>query len=612
MGFPGLSTSLPFVKNNGGESKPYAPIAFNSGSPTGNSFTAAYTAGSNNTGTYFLDVFYQGNFMGMYNNTSVSGLFDVVVLLSGLQNYTWQVRAALNVINLPPVKADSDYQHIVNLSPTTGADIQTAINAITDSTQLNQYLIIIANGSYDCSAAAILNSNKWISFRAQTDHGVFLYNHNASSSISIFEFNGNFSIQGIDFDTTGHRWAVHTDYPETGTFVIRNCHMTSHGDTWGMGTGFSNAQRGLIINCHIHSDLSDAFFVHNPGVAQSNTGGSMFVLSGCTLTTGVVGGYGVVFDLRNNPSGANDLMYISGGSCSKVKQLSEGTSPTCKYYVDPALGATIVLDPTTPISPLDNAGLTTFLTINPYSVSSNSNLVSVTTASEGTKALDNMSGKIQGAWSLLDQLKTVYGGQLSNTTTDGTGITIWNDQSYNVRNAINGSGNGVPVYTSNGIDVGLPALASVAGISTIRSQLSLSSFFSLGTDFDMIAIVKISANSALFNDFNAPMMLMVTGLTYSYLSGGSGPTIFGAGVSRNSKHIVNIRKRGTNAYLIVDGTVVATNVVLANLVAGFQYLLNSENGDNTTGFISEMVAISNAVAVDVDAYVANRKTRIGI
>lgn len=599
---------------SGGPSSPTPITIPATNNTTGYSFTANWTAGGNNTGNYFLDVFLEDGmtYVPGFNNFIVEGATSKLVSpVGGLHLYKYQARAALDIIIRPYIRTDADYQHIVTVVYIDGHsnEIANTIALITDSSATNRYKVIVPNGIY-YSGRIDLTEGTFIDVIGESKAGVIIYGNDPAQTV--FELGGG-NVMLKDFtaiQTNAGKGCIHSDNHIGATVqIVLNVDMFSTGDAiWAFSGGLHSDQRMYCIDSYIFTQDGLAAFYHNR--VESESGGTIscslvmidtVIESGNPLTNFALG-----WDNRNSGS-LTDFVYVTGGNVPSFHEIAATGIGETGIYIDPSANCTHkVFDD--PASELTLEQFTTLIVDNNLSYSHNSNVTEVTTISEGNKAFDNLSaGIIVFAASVKDQLRTAYSGPFVSSTTPDAAVTTFYDQSLNGRNATKNTV--APIFKATGMGLGKPALLfdiSLSPVMSIATQYHTSKYM------DFILVLKdVGFVNAFMDTITTGMFYHVNGTLFTSLRNPSGNASVSYSLD-SANHIINIRRRGTALVdFLVDGVSVGTDSFDDNTQSYYwQDLL--KNIDAYVAAISCLDGPYEYPDSEVDAVVTKLKTDWGI
>lgn len=632
----GLGLSLSKGGNGGSGSPPAAPTA-TFANKTPYAFDLTWTAGSNNTGTYFVNASTDSLFatkLGIYDNLLVNGLLENISGLSGLHQYYAQVRAALNKV-VPPTLRTSWYA-TVNATWIDGnsGEIQNAINSITDASSVKWYKVALTPGKVYNEhliqmipyADLYVPSTTTVSYTGSTDVNQDLIYSGGNNMI----FGGGTLTRTTDGSGTPdkHCYPIRYWHNVVGDFIVDN--MTLNG----LGTNSASAieiettnpgGRVFVTNSTLYSQVHDGVNVH--GFA-GGAGQTFFI--NCSIHSGSP--FPTIFFSIAYGAGASPYDYVYVQGCTMDSFANNNSGGGVFVYIDPTTtwdhSTTYFNDPT---KLLTTAQFTTFITGGgAYYLSDWSNIVSVITASEGNNDLDNITiGTIFGAWDTKYQLRSAVAAtltldkagtpqtfaypvdQVAVDTFRGVGtvrgkvLPDLSGNGYDFSNVTTGSTQSE--YKKDDIISGIPSLVSIAG-----TVLKTAAYHDVGINVDVVCVVNIQT----------VLMLLAgspSGKANAAFYQANGGTLFGVelnnnlfnianhAIARNANVVLRLKMRGAfsgatmtlniNGVLITPVTSAFTTQELI-----FDNLFNDESGTQGILKFARVVCFTNAVDSEIAAF----------
>ncbi len=247
----------------------YAPTALPAtNNTTGIAFTANVQPGSNNTGTYWVDVFLADGvtYVGSWNNVQFSGLSELVnTSIYPFTQYKYRFRAGLNIIVPPTPLTNAFWQHFLTVTWTGGSsDIETVLMSISDAALTNQYKVTVQGTVASPKVYAesgLTGFDSYVSVFAEEDYGVTI--NSSGGTANIFDVGGHImTIQGFIMNQSNPgKYCTHIDSsPGIGpNVIVRNCKMTSTGSAnWATAGGLYAGQTIRFIGCDLTAEASTA------------------------------------------------------------------------------------------------------------------------------------------------------------------------------------------------------------------------------------------------------------------------------------------------------------------------------------------------------------------
>ena len=178
----------------------------------------------------------------------------------------------------------SSYQNTITVSPDGGnfTTIQSAIDAITNSSSSNRYLVLVYPGVY--SEAITVNNKSYIDIVGISGPEATKITQTATAVLTISGNSGNFRIQGLNFDVSADTRTGGSviDLSGTGTGIS----IKDNKITWLVGTGSGGI--GVSINSTATASFSD-IEITGAITGFKQTGNTTTAISGCNLTAGASG-----------------------------------------------------------------------------------------------------------------------------------------------------------------------------------------------------------------------------------------------------------------------------------------------------------------------------------
>lgn len=379
----------------------------------GNNFTVGVAKGYANS-VFNIDVFKSDGitYVAGYNNVSFNTLTYIVNSgIGGLQTYKIRIRSILNEVILPALPTSWDV--VVPVTTT----IQAALDYVTaqgDASATKRYCIQLAShGDYNEKALwTIPYCDIDLNYsRVHYEHNVGLLQDTIIWGANCNIFNGilDRTCTAADGDSN---YAVHI-HSTGGQMIMYNVQLNALGDLSKDAAGADLYDCNCwLINCDLYSQVLDGTNFHT--LAGATNPSRMFLIN-TNITCGDSTKVALRWGIQKTLCGDKDLIYVDGGNIPKILLANSG-SPVAngnesKIYIS---SRTVWNgDRSSWVSnyaELDSTTVKTFISDSGVFVTDYSDMVSVTTLSQGTLPLDNI-GSAYVALSLR-RLLTSYTGNL--------------------------------------------------------------------------------------------------------------------------------------------------------------------------------------------------------
>jgi hypothetical protein len=407
------------------------------------SFYANLKAGKNNYGTYFLDVFKSDGitYVGTWTNVQVAAVTKLVDAgIGGLHTYKYKWRAVLNAIQLPKIR--TSWGAIVNVTYIDGnsGEIATAIATITDASVNKRYNVVLPPNCTFNEKQLVFD--QFIDYQIPTGSKI-TYSHAVGLLHDTVVWRGNNMIHGggtierLTYTEDGDvNYPIHLNASAIGDAILYNINLVAGGTMSkdAIGADLGGGTKLWIINCNLSASKAHGTNIHSMGGATES---AQCYFINTNVTLGTSGYKGVFFGCQKTSNGKTDFLYVSGGNVGTIHVANSGApvadGDETKVYIDPSTiwdgDASGWVDPAMNLSLTDWQN---FIGSNQLSISQSSNLVSVTTSSEGSLPLDNI-GNSYVALSLR-RLLTSYTGNILRLRRSSDDVEL--DFTYNGSNLL--------------------------------------------------------------------------------------------------------------------------------------------------------------------------------